>query len=464
MSFATTVLDRRHSRAAARRRAAAGGHFATRAAVELAASLFARESNPATGITVSPWTERERQEAYEIAGKLLPRFADTVQGEGPQWRIELSPGVLAVRRTDPVKVERAYERAQREREARVKLILEYAERGEDLPEPAPGRMIRSWSSKSRARMTMTLATFDYAAAGFGQDHWVGVAWKVGMVTLTYPGDWLAVAVSAKVCQDHLRKFRKRFERRWGPLVGVWKREFQRRGAPHFHLGCLVPLDPEFPAWLSATWAEVVGASTVPSACKQGKCKARVRCDSGVVRCSERSRHRLGGTGIDWNKGEASVDPRRFAIYFSKHGGYSAKEYQNEAPAEWAEDEGIGRFWGHWRLERATVGVEIAPDVARSVVRTARRWSDSHKARASVKVWRKVTWETLDLTTGELVTRWKWRKRSTTVPVRRLQRSAGFLVLNDAPRLAEALSRVATDVQKVPRPTGKSGAGPVGFLP
>ena len=42
--------------------------------------------------------------------------------------------------------------------------------------------------------------------------------------------------SGRVVKEHLWAFKKRWFRRWGAYpVGVWKLEFQRRGAPHFHL-------------------------------------------------------------------------------------------------------------------------------------------------------------------------------------------------------------------------------------
>jgi hypothetical protein len=57
-----------------------------------------------------------------------------------------------------------------------------------------------------------------------------------MLTLTYPGDWLIVAPNAEVVKRHFQALCKRYGRAWGePLIGPWKLEFQRRGAPHFHI-------------------------------------------------------------------------------------------------------------------------------------------------------------------------------------------------------------------------------------
>jgi hypothetical protein len=63
-----------------------------------------------------------------------------------------------------------------------------------------------------------------------------------MLTLTYPGDWLAVAPNGEAVKRHLAALAKRYERVWGePLVCIWKLEFQARGAPHFHLSTTPPM-------------------------------------------------------------------------------------------------------------------------------------------------------------------------------------------------------------------------------
>jgi hypothetical protein len=93
-----------------------------------------------------------------------------------------------------------------------------------------------------------------------------------MLTLTYPGDWLTVASDAATVKRHFWALCKRYERTWGePLIGPWKLEFQRRGAPHVHISTTPRMgftsfyDPDagrlrstdLRAWLSLTWAEIV---------------------------------------------------------------------------------------------------------------------------------------------------------------------------------------------------------------
>lgn len=93
----------------------------------------------------------------------------------------------------------------------------------------PRKPVVSWSEKSRSRMVERLATLDYSPFDTNGT-------SIAFLTLTYPGDWLAVASKASDSKRHLRALQKRFERSFGrPLFAVWKMEFQHRGAPHFHL-------------------------------------------------------------------------------------------------------------------------------------------------------------------------------------------------------------------------------------
>ncbi len=165
-----------------------------------------------------------------------------------------------------------------------------------------------------------------------------------MVTLTYPGNWETATTdcvcganqgssdvppdscicppSGKVCKVHLRAFRERLTRylklsgvsKWGAL---WFLEFQRRGAPHFHLllfgfgFSLVELS-DFKAWLSTAWAEIVRHP-----------------DS-----DEYAKHLKAGTRAEWCKAE----------HFGYALKYAAKLEQKLVPVEFSD---IGRFWGCW---------------------------------------------------------------------------------------------------------------------
>lgn len=80
------------------------------------------------------------------------------------------------------------------------------------------------------------------------------------ITLTYPSVW---SDDWKVWKRDLKVWRDRLVRHW-PMVagGVWRVEFQKRGAPHFHLilwcSSEIPLEP-FKTWLSQSWYDVVAS-------------------------------------------------------------------------------------------------------------------------------------------------------------------------------------------------------------
>ena len=154
-----------------------------------------------------------------------------------------------------------------------------------MPDP-PGRAITEWSRKSRAAMCRTFAELDYTPL-------LECGRIPAMVTLTYPGDWEAVAPDGASVKRHMVLWRKRFQREWDePARYIWKLEFQRRGAPHIHLWMAPPhavgrSGRKFRDWLSQEWADIV-AHPDPE---------------------QRARHLLAGTAIDILNGLRAVRPQ-----------------------------------------------------------------------------------------------------------------------------------------------------------
>jgi hypothetical protein len=206
--------------------------------------------------------------------------------------------------------------------------------------------ITAWSPGSRRRMVRTIAELDYSG-------WARDGGDLAMVTLTLPGWWEIVAPDGRRFKQLLDTFRKRWTREVGiPWRGLWKLEFQRRGAPHLHALMRVPAlvgQLEFEWWLSLTWAEICADSLAP------------RDRAAYVQLGEADRHVLAGTGVDFGEAVRYSDPRRTSIYFLKHSTKTedSKEYQHIVPELWsAPDCGPGRFWGYWGLRRAVVEVEL----------------------------------------------------------------------------------------------------------
>ena len=274
-------------------------------------------------------------------------------------------------------------------------------RGKKVENWQPRKAGVSWSDKSRAKMLERFSTLDFTP--FSDEGSI-----IAFLTLTYPSDWISVAPTSQSAKRHLSMFRKRFEREFGrPFFALWKMEFQRRGAPHFHLLAPIPRGSEFRDWLSNTWVQIVNH---PDA-------------------TERAKHLLAGTGVDKAKGISADTAQRISYYFSKHSSANkgAKEYQNTPPEEWVRAGSVGRFWGYWGLEIATVLVEVSEAEALYVARTLRRWQRANRRLVKVRVWR------TNQRTGVLSRRWVRRKAKT------VSSAFSFRLVNDGGQFAEILA-------------------------
>lgn len=174
--------------------------------------------------------------------------------------------------------------------------------------------ITEWSMRSRRHCFKCVAM-----ASWGR-------FKILFITLTYPGKEASefVPSDGRVGKRDVAAFRKRLVRRFGVLGGMWKQEFQRRGAVHFHLWLAVPLDhplagdrlgivsSEFQKWLAVAWYESVGSKSV--------------------------NHLFAGTGSRWL--DAGESPQRYIKGYLVKG--KGKEYQNRVPDGFDHP---GRFWG-----------------------------------------------------------------------------------------------------------------------
>ncbi|UQX10651.1 rolling circle replication-associated protein [Candidatus Mycobacterium methanotrophicum] len=295
--------------------------------------------------------------------------------ESGRFRINVGPGVVRLGWTNPVRAEKTAERAvghhhrdvdDAKLHVRNDLALTAGDRDRSVVSSTrrsdsaadyrgAGAVITEWSRKSRSAMCRTFAELDYSPL-------VESRRVPAMVTLTYPGDWEAVAPDGASVKRHMVLWRKRFEREYGePARYIWKLEFQRRGARHIHLWMAPPTSPGrsgrgFAHWLSESWAQVVDH---PDA-------------------EQKARHLLAGTAIDVRNGLKACDPKRLAIYFIKHSSpnlHGDKEYQHIVPELWRQPgRGPGRFWGVYGLKKAIAVVDVAQDAYLAARRIVRRWS------------------------------------------------------------------------------------------
>lgn len=107
--------------------------------------------------------------------------------------------------------------------------------------------VTEFSKQSRARMLRAVAGMDLAGR------------MLAFVTLTYDGhqDW----VDPLVVRRNFRAFAARLERRADYSGFLWRWEYQKRGAAHFHLLCWSRqggvLDA---AWMNDAWHEITGSA------------------------------------------------------------------------------------------------------------------------------------------------------------------------------------------------------------
>ena len=176
----------------------------------------------------------------------------------------------------------------------------------------------------------------------------------------------------------------------------------------------------------------------------------------------RSRHLQAGVGVDMLKGISARDPKRLAIYFTKHSSPNVdgpKEYQHDVPELWQEPgKGPGRFWGAVGLKKATAKVEISEDNYLNARRILRRWSRQQAIYADVGCrfpsevvprTAKVSVPRVDPETGRVNFR-RVRRRRQLFSQGGL--AGGFVLSNNGPEFASQLAR-ALSVWAVPNRVG-----------
>ncbi len=156
-------------------------------------------------------------------------------------------------------------------------------------------------------------------------------WKV-LITLTYPSEYTG---DGKVIKTHLNSFLQYLRRR--KALYCWVLEFQRRGAPHFHIlvSDYVPKDE-----IAERWFSIV--------------------DSGD------KKHLRAGTRVE-GVGKDATKLLRYLFSYLK------KADQKRVPEDY---EGVGRFWGSTRGLLQEVGKIVArchEFEARKVLRIVRKY-------------------------------------------------------------------------------------------
>jgi hypothetical protein len=378
----------------------------------------------------------------DIAAGALPAIPTWAGEEGPRWRVTVAPGCVAIGQVDLARRELTLEREQDAARKTADQVAQYrAEYVDDRAEGDPRAPITGWSRRSRSRLFRATGEIDY-------EPMIVLKEAPVMTTLTYADDWLAVCPTGKFTKKHVDIFWKRFARAWGvAFCGLWKLEFQRRGAPHYHLWHPRPIGLAgevrrltavryrpavgdglpYDEWVRVVWADTVRHPDP----------------------SDRAKHEIHGAVVsEVEEGHVNT-PMKLAGYFAKHGAFMAKDYQNKVPREWrAPGKGPGRFWGYKGLERVTRAVDVSPTDAQRMARILRRKAARERywnAAAGKYCWRKAMREArvqrgerVDRSTGECTPRF----RKVVRPATRFKGGAGFLCVDDGPMTAINLARAA----------------------
>jgi hypothetical protein len=176
--------------------------------------------------------------------------------------------------------------------------------------------------RKRARERSSIVRFSEGCAyRMGRYLRESVAEYTNMVTLTYPENY---PIDGRVIKQQLRVFLQRVKRLAESngrkqSSSFWFLEFQKRGAPHFHI-FTTEFVPHY--WIASTWYDIVGSGDTA--------------------------HLRAGTRIE----KLKAGKKGVIIYAKK---YARKQEQKDVPENY---QNVGRFWGIHGL-RTVVSADIA---------------------------------------------------------------------------------------------------------
>lgn len=142
-------------------------------------------------------------------------------------------------------------------------------------------VITGFSSKSRKRLMRKIAQTKKSALPC-------------FVTLTYPGEY---SEDPRQWKKNLRAFLARLKRKYPLASAVWKLEFQKRGAPHYHLLVWGVEWIELLCFVPGAWYQVVGSGDERHF-RAGTQVSKVRSWRGVMAYASKYLGKLGSVPTD----------------------------------------------------------------------------------------------------------------------------------------------------------------------
>lgn len=170
-----------------------------------------------------------------------------------------------------------------------------------------------------------------------------------LIDLTYH---LSAGDAPQVWHAHLHRFLQELERHWAQFSPEWEwvLEFQKRGAPHFHVVAFwrrAPHPIQFRRWVAREWHRIAEPSSDAHA------KAGTRCDHIPPDDALRLRKQLG--------------------YLQKYLGKAEQKHRTDRDT--GDDLPTGRMWGDNLDQTVTEGTELLLDSRElpRLLRRIRRW-------------------------------------------------------------------------------------------
>lgn len=150
-----------------------------------------------------------------------------------------------------------------------------------------------------------------------------------LVTLTYPRDF---PTEFETYKSHLASFHKRLARARGePIHAMWRLEFQKRGAPHYHILVLFesPVSvARLGQWCRRSWYEVVGSGDTKHRQHGADVRAVYKPTSGsgglvryLVKYLAKLDHHIHRCGRCWGEWGEMPQKARVAVVFEIREGF-----------------------------------------------------------------------------------------------------------------------------------------------
>lgn len=236
--------------------------------------------------------------------------------ETPHLSIWEGAGLIKVRAED----ERPFDWYGAEEREADQAAAELDTMSEDGGEPSKRGKVLGFSAKSQMNLRRHLARIEDRVFASSM-----------LMCLTYPAEF-PEPESSSVYKRHLDTFAKALSRKgWS---GFWVLEFQKRGAPHFHLVVFAPGEniSDVRKWVSRRWFEIVGSGD--------------------------SKHLQAGTNVEY--------PRNA----QKARGYVAKYCSKGTQTQ--DETWVGRYWGEFNRAGIPYTPETVIELTPAQARAARR--------------------------------------------------------------------------------------------